>query len=287
MKVLYIDVYFLLNFTVDILAAFFTSRILRVKTSSRRFILIGIIGGLSACVSVLFDEIKLVGIASTILFLFLLGIVSSLSITLIRRIRYVFVYFILELLIGGVVSFFYSKLDDYFGSLFEKIEGGAENRRLLVISLIILIAIGVLRVFIMIFGSSRGYGTAKVTIKLFEKSVQAEAMIDSGNLVRDPMSMRPIIFIKRELAVKIFPENLIELSDLDGLDKRIRKRIRLIPVSKGDVTHVYTGVLPDSVQFNGDEGVNELDLIVAIDKEEGTYNGYLALAPSVLDDYVS
>ena len=106
-------------------------------------------------------------------------------------------------------------------------------------------------------------------------------MIDTGNLVKDPMNMNPVIFIKKTLAEKILPIEVIELSHLDSLTPDFRKRIRLVPVTQNSQTHVMTGVRVDRVMvFNGNSK-EAIDATIVIDKEEGTYGGYYALAPYV------
>ena len=90
-------------------------------------------------------------------------------------------------------------------------------------------------------------------------------------------------FVKSAVAGRLLPKEVIDLSGIDGLDYAVCKRIRLIPVTRGDTTHVLTGFLADEVLI-GERGEG-ICATLAIDKEEGTYGGYLALVPSgVLND---
>ena len=61
-----------------------------------------------------------------------------------------------------------------------------------------------------------------------------------------------------------------------------KKRIRLIPVSRGGETHVMTGIRPDNVTVKCKDGERSVKLTVVIDKEGGTYGGYEILAPSAI-----
>ena len=76
----------------------------------------------------------------------------------------------------------------------------------------------------------------------------------------------------------MIPIEVLDLCDIDHLDVKLQKRIRLIPVSRGDQTHVMTGFLPDSVRCG--EAWQQVDVTLAIDKEDGTYGGFDALIPS-------
>jgi hypothetical protein len=64
------------------------------------------------------------------------------------------------------------------------------------------------------------------------------------------------------------------------MESSYKKRIRLIPVSKNGATHVMTGVRVDDVYLIGaDDSKERIEATVVIDKEEGTFGGYYALAP--------
>ena len=96
--------------------------------------------------------------------------------------------------------------------------------------------------------------------------------------------MRIFIFIKKDLAKSILPENIIDLCDIDSLDRSVKKRIRLIPVSRGEHTRVMVGVKADSVKIIKDNKEEDLSVTLAIDKEGGDYGGYMALMPSAALD---
>ena len=135
--------------------------------------------------------------------------------------------------------------------------------------------------FIMMLSDTVDRKTTRVLIEIEEKSIEVEALIDTGNLVKDPMNMKPVIFLKRISAEKIIPEYVIDLSKIDTLSHEYRKRIRLIPVTRNNQTHVMTGIRVDRVIIINDKKREEIDATIVIDKEEGTYGGYYALAPYV------
>ena len=118
-------------------------------------------------------------------------------------------------------------------------------------------------------------------MELNDKFLEVEALIDTGNLVKDPMNMNPVIFLKRMQAEDIVPISVIELSNVDELSKDYRKRIRLIPVTRNNETHVMIGIRMDKVLIVKDNYKEEINATVVIDKEEGTFGGYYALAPYV------
>ena len=96
--------------------------------------------------------------------------------------------------------------------------------------------------------------------------------------------MSPVLLLKKDVAKDILPENIINLCDIDMLERGIKKRIRLIPISRGGETHVLVGVKADSVRIVKDDINEELFVTVAIDKEGGTFGGFMALMPSAALD---
>lgn len=279
MKTVYIDVYFMINFTVDILAIFIALKMIHAKVNIRRLIICGLLGACLATVE-LFIKNTILNIGLASIFVLLITYISSRGVSLARRIRFIISFYIASFLISGAVNFLYGILDKYLDDVL-KVFSGTTNRKALVFSLIILLIIGVLRLFIMMFSDSINKKSTRLMIRLEDKTLEVDALIDTGNLVKDPMNMNPVIFLKRNCAENIIPRSIIDLSDVDSLSADYRKRIRLIPVTRKDQTHVMTGVRVDKVVICNDKKREEIDATIVIDKEDGTYGGYHALAPYV------
>lgn len=286
METLYVDVYFLVNFTVNLLAAHFAAKMTRITSSLVRLSGIAAIGGVLATLLVLFFDRFLPSALLSVAFLIVSGFLVSGTVRFFRRLRFLLLFVISEMVIGGIVFSAYSLLDQYVGEKISEV-GGEENRRALIFALLILLSIGVFKFMMLLFSSLESEKSVLVKITVGDKSISAEALVDSGNLVKDPMNMSPVLFIKPAFARKILPENVISLSEIDSLERAYRKRIRLIPVTRAGSTHVMTGVRADSVCICTDGIERSVDLTLAIDKEEGTFGGYELLLPSaVIDDVV-
>lgn len=283
MQVLYVDVYFLINFTVDAIALFMSAKLLHIRTAVWRILIIALLGAaLAVCDAVFIADTWLAAVCAVLFFLCVVIIISS-RLSPIRRIKTLVVFLCFEMLLGGAVSCAYRLLDGYMGDIEEYFASSNVNKKALVFSVIILLAIGVLKLFIMLFSEQTRIKSTKIKIKLGSFTAECDALVDSGNLVKDPMNMNPVLFIKMSVAERFLPREILELSELDRLDPVFRKRIRLIPVTRGGSTHVLTGVLPDEVRCEA-RNFEALSLTLAIDKEEGSYGGHEALLPaSVLE----
>ena len=280
LQTLYIDVYFLINFTVDVLSLYFAAVFSKSPTSTKRVVGSGFIGAAIAVIAILMPEIKILKIIFSLLGLTLMGYIAPRCAGLRRKTRFLFSFLIFESLIGGIVSFIWSFLDENLSTIFATAEGGAVNRKMLVFSLIVLLSIGVFKMIVSFFSNIQSEGNVEIEINFLGNKIKIDAFVDSGNLAIDPMDMKPIFLVKKEIAKKFLPENIIELSDIDSLDRDVKKRIRLIPVSVYGATRVLTGVKADSVYLIKDGKNEEIDVTIAIDKEGGTYGGYMGLMPS-------
>ncbi|MBQ8372081.1 MAG: sigma-E processing peptidase SpoIIGA [Clostridia bacterium] len=282
MQVIYIDVFFLINFTVNLMALFLAFRLSVAVISLPRLFVCSFLGAVCAVVDLFLPWASLKVINSA---LFLIGL-SWLAIkraSLLRRVKLTVSFFILEALLGGLVYFLYSALDRLFSGYDERIYGGASNRGALVFSLIILFSVGVLRLVMILFSRSSDTSKVHVRIKLGNESFEEEAFVDSGNLVRDPMGMCPVIFVKSTLATRILPGVSAELCDIGRMDEKMKRRVRLIPLTRGGATHVLVGIRADSVEIFKTSW-ESVDATLAIDNEKGNFGGYEILVPSSVTD---
>ena len=241
-------------------------------------------GALIAIVIVFLPEYPLLKFTVSIIGLFLMGFIAPKKVAIARKIKFIFAFIIFEALVGGAVTFVWGLLDKYLSPVFSDAEGGAVNRKMLFLSLIVLLSIGVFKMIVSFFSNIESEGSVDLEISFLDKTTIVSAFVDSGNLAVDPMDMSPVLLIKNDVAKSILPENIIDLCDIDSLDRKIKKRIRLIPVSRGGETHVLVGVKADSVKVIMDDKTEDVLVTLAIDKEGGTFGGFKALMPSAAID---
>ncbi len=102
-----------------------------------------------------------------------------------------------------------------------------------------------------------------ITINLLGKSCSCEALLDSGNLLKDPMSNNDVIIIKSNILKDIIPEYLINCSyeDIDIikaeeiinlLDYDISTKVRIIPYKHAgsDKSNIILGIKADYIEID-------------------------------------
>ena len=288
MKTLYIDVYFLLNFVIDLLAIYFAVIFSVIPSTQRRLVFGALVG---ACIAVLLiflpSNFFVDTLASFLYILFLLFTVTR-GIRAYRKIKFAFSFYIVEFIIGGFVQFFYGFLDKYLLLyLPENLEEGGEHR-LILLAIAILVCIGILRLLVSFF-TYRASGTVVVLELTFRgRCVSFEAFCDTGNFVKDPFDLSPVVLVKQRSITPLFPEingNLLKSDLLSSvtIEYDLKKRIRMIPIKKSGKTVMMIAIKPDSVYVITDGGKRreKISVTVAIDNEGGTYGGYMGLLPTV------
>ncbi len=280
MQTFYVDVYFLINFTVDILALYFAAKFAKIQSTVLRLIITSCIGAISACAVVLLNIsgfgflIILTASAAVIVYIFG-GKISGL-----RRFKLFSAFMIFETLIGGAVNFSYALLDKFlYPSLRE--ETSPQNRKLLILAILILFTFGVVKLIFLIFSGSKSERNIEIIIKVLEKEIKLSALIDTGNLVLDPMSARPVIFIKSKEVERVFPE--FRNQNLENTS--LKTRLRLIPIDSVGGKKILIGIRTDQIIF--DDNKKSDNVVIAIDEDSGTYGGYNAIVPlSLLEEIV-
>lgn len=281
LQTLYIDVYFFINFTVDLIAAYFGALFSKLPTTALRLALTAFVGACSAVVLVFMPTEPVVGTLASVGTLFIMAFSVSRGIRFSRRLKFIFSFLIFSSLVGGGAYFLFGIFDRYLGGAFENL-GGSANGKVLFFSVIVLFSIGVFKMIVSFFSNIEGEDSVEIEVSFCGKTLRTEAFVDSGNLAIDPMDMRPVMLIKESGARDLFPESIVSLHDPDLLSREERRRIRLIPVSRGGTTHVLTGVRTDGVCVVRDGALEPISVTVAIDKEKGSYGGFDVLVPSAV-----
>ena len=282
MRTLYIDVYFLINFTVDLLALYFAAMLSRAPTSTKRLIFASIVGAVFACAIVFLPEYPILKLVLSLLTLVVIAFIAEKKVRFLRRVKFLFCFVMFEALVGGAVTYIWGLFDHYLVDIFSAVKADSVNRKMLFLSVIVLLSIGVFKMLISFLSRGQSDGVAELNINFLNRNHNIKAFVDSGNLAVDPMDLSPIILIKKNIAKDILPENIIDLCDIDKLDSAIKKRIRLIPITRGGETHVLMGIKADRVLLLRGDMEDEINVTIAIDKEGGSYGGYDALVPSCI-----
>lgn len=278
MQTLYVDIYFLINFTVDLLSLHLASLFTRIKASQAGIIISAFLGGVYAVLLVFIPESRLFLFFGTLIYFLLISALIPKGCSASRKAKYVIAFLIMEIFLGGMVYFAYEILEKFIdNSLLEEIK---VERSFILFSLVVLLSIGVLKLLLSIFRNN--FSETKVTLKVvvFENEYFVDALVDSGNFLTDPMDLAPVMLIKPHFSKKIFPYGAPDVFETENISLRMKNRIRIIPISSVGGRKVLCGFKADAVfVIKNDGACEEINLTIAFDREEGSFAGFDALIP--------
>jgi len=255
--VIYGDVLFLINFSMDFLILFITSYLLNspIRTLSMAFS--AGIGALYATVTVFIPLNPIISVllnvaVSTVMcwIVFRKKIISATSI-----------FYTVGFLLGGVVSFAYSAVNRMRGSKVALIDGNLEviNSRISpIVTLLISIVGGIITVVCgKISSKRRAVSKVNVRVGLFQKETGFDAIVDTGNLLYEQLSGLPVIVVPQDLIIMFLPHVLRDVirkndvSLLEGVELDLMRKVRLIPAESISGKTLLIGIIPDKLSING------------------------------------
>ena len=279
MRVLYIDVYFLINFTVDLLSLYFSLEMLHFSSVRWRLALSALVGAAYASLSVLFY--------TSTAFLLILSFISLIGMVLLvspgaglyRRMKLLFLFLFLQLLIGGIVHFGYDLLRRLLSNA--GLSGSVENRKLLYLAALILLALGILRLAMALLSGASGEESVEVGITVMGRRYYGAALVDSGCFLSDPLDGTAVVLMKRGVAARLLPDELL-LENMSRIPDEYKKKLRLIPIRVFGAQRILTGIRPDDFYICKNSKKERIRVVLAYDKEDGDYEGYKLLIPSAI-----
>lgn len=130
-----------------------------------------------------------------------------------------------------------------------------------------------------------------VKVKIEDKQMFTKVLLDTGNMLKDPISNEPVMLIEKEKLCDILPSSLLEnIENVLGGDFReeidnmkYRTRLRIVPfTSVGKQNGMMLGIKTDSIKImtDIDEIIKENVIVCAYEKKfskTGKYYGLIGL----------
>ncbi len=255
----YIDVLFAINLIINYLLLLATSKIAKQEASFLRLILGALAGALYA-VCMFFPQIKaLYTVAAKIAVSFILVAITF----TIRRVKVflktVALFYITSFIFGGISLGIFYFTGAGRGTI---ISNGVFYYNLPLRQLIISTAIAycAVRCIWKIYKSDKMRDYRKIHIHFNGKSIALNALIDTGNMLSEPITRTPVVVAEFERLKGIFPDAFNEVYTryrsspesiiLNEEISDISSRLRIIPYSSlGETEGLLIGFKPDAVKI--------------------------------------
>ena len=281
----YADVLFLINFSMDYLCLYILARVLHKKMILWRLIAASALGGIYSVLSLLlnlspvselFIDCLVCAMMCTISFFTRASRLGSHLVT-------IFLYVGISMMTGGCMTAIFNLLNKLDLPLDTIGEDGISTylfALLAAIGGIISLKSG------QIISKKGTVRECRLTVSVFGREFEFLGFSDSGNLVRDPISGRPIIFLDRDVL-----EGHCSLSPLDDFREGRMPRdfptsgFRLISYSTASGSSMTVAMRPDrlTIEYTDSKGKKQTlspDALIAPTAIGKSAQGYNAIVPS-------
>ena len=286
---LYIDIILIENLLMNYIILFTTGIVMKRKINHVRLIIASLVGSLYAIVIYL----NIVKLTSNIIMKVILSIViielSFAEKDYKKMFKDLLMFYLMSFIFGGcsiALIYFISPLN------VKTRNGVLVGMYPIKITLIAgIVAFVIIQIAFRITKNKLSAEDMLCTVEIFieGKNKRIKALIDSGNMLKDPISGFPVIVIEKNKIKDILPAelldnlNIIEGGDLNNIQSKYINKIRLIPFSSlGKENGMLIGIKTEKIKITFKEKEEYIkDVIIGIYNKkltkENTYNGLVGL----------
>ena len=283
-QTVYLDIYFLINFSMDFLGLFLSARLVERRIKYYRLVIAAGVGAAYACVALFLSAAGLWRLLLDALACLVVGGVAAFDRRALKSVPYFSLVFgAVSIILGGAMTalfYLFNRLgvDLLFG-------GGDGGDGISVWLFAILAGISALLAL-------KGGGALKkravrkrgrIEIEYGGRRTSLSCLCDSGNLLREPISRLPCVLVELDALSSVLPYSLTEAvkkGNITLIEERERPRVRLIPSQSATGKAMLVGFRVDALRIDMGGGAAKTDAYVVLMTEKISEKGIKALVPS-------
>lgn len=261
-RVVYADLLFLVNFSMDALCLFIASGIMHIRFRPFRAVLSAALGGVYS-VSILFIEMGTV--VSVALDVVMCAAMCLIAFKMEKAGFHTFVmtsavFFAASVAVGGLMTVMFDFLNRLELPLVE-LNNNGDGVSVWIFAILAMIS-GVAATYSgRIFKKLSGDTMMSIVIEYKGKRIRTTGMTDTGNLLKEPVSGRYVILLDSSMSVSLLGERCAELAMAGNITAIINEdrshRVRLLPISTASGSSSLCAFVPDSIVLVNERGVRK------------------------------
>ena len=257
---IYIDIVFLENLIMNSIIIYATSIILKIKPKLIRVVTSSAIGSIYAIISYVTELSIYTSIISKGILAIVMVYIAFNPQNMKNMWKQLLIFYLTSFVFGGVALYliYFVKPQEVF----------IKNGIFVGEYVLKVIFLGAIMAFIVIKISIKFIKTkinvkdmfCKIKIKINGKEVETKAMIDTGNLAKEPITNTPVVIVESSLLEKVLPKEILNSIDnilagkLDGVKEEYISRLRCIPFSSlGKQNGMLLGIKADEIVVEKEE----------------------------------
>ena len=268
----YVDLYFLINTSMDLLGLMLSALLLHRRIKRGRVVLAACMGGLYSVVSLLLLWDGIIGFVTDCLAALLMVSIAFPAQKDTRTwkktthaLKISAVYVLVSMLLGGVMTALYSALNR-LELPFETMQG--DGLSVWLFALLTSVAGIVTAKWGRFLGIAQKTKCLTVHATLFEKSITLHAMVDSGNLLRDPISGKSVIVADLMALSGVLPQKLRQACESGNYSDWLStyensRKTRPIPMHTANGDSLLLAIVPSRLTIDTGTEVYEADYLIA------------------------
>ncbi len=265
-QTVYIDLLFLINFSMDFLCFFLASRILSWRISLPRTLMAAVVGGIYSSAALFLPKLYFLSFVIDVAVSFFMVLIVTLGRRFADIILSWVVFFAVSMALGGFMTAIFNLLNK--AGLGGADPSGEEGISVWLFLLIALVS-GAITLFSgRFFRKKAATRTARVTVSYCGRSIVLEGLVDSGNFLREPISARLCVVADRGVLSGFLPSELLSASGnavhIDILSPEHAKSVRLVPTRSATGEGVLLAIRPDKMYIDVGKGEVSVDAMLAI-----------------------
>ncbi len=250
-EVIYGDVFFIINFSMDFLVLFSTSKILHIKTSGIRTVFAASLGG-AYSIAALFIENTVFSVISGVAASLLMCVIAYPGAKRLLFAKAAALFYGLSVLLGGGVTAAYILLNKIGRGVNVNSDTAPVLSDISLSVFAILGAVSFAASYITgrIFGKQTEKKYVEVTVTNRGVSVVLHCLSDSGALIREPASGDPVITVRFDKIAPCLTGELLEALSDDTFTKTAQG-MRIIPSRGVGGPRLLPGFCPERITIGG------------------------------------
>lgn len=270
----YLDIVFLENVLMNYIIIFATGVVVKAENNKWRIMLASLIGAIYTVVMYL----NIVPLYSNFIMKFILSVaimyITFKPKTLKLLIKDLIIFYLVSFVFGGCVFALMYFLQPQMVQIRNGVFVGAYPIKIALVGGLISFVIVQISFKLVKTKLSKKDMIYEIQIYLNDKVAKVNALLDTGNLLKDPITGFPVIVVEHKSLTTIIPIQILnniekiiggdidELNNNDEFDKTI-SRFRIIPFSSlGKQNGLLLGIKADSINILLDEKIEKIDNVI-------------------------
>lgn len=287
---IYIDVVLIENLIMNYIIIYATAIVLKNKKSHLRFFLASLLGAIYTIISYTSALEVYTSIILKILLSIIIVYIAYNPQTMKKMWKDTVIFYLVSFVFGGVAFSLIYIVKPQEVLMKNGLFLGTYPLKTIALGTIVAFILIILTVKIIKTKISKKDMFCDIEIKINEEVIRTKAMVDTGNLLKEPITNTPVIVVEHTLLYNCMPKEILNNTenilggDIEKIPKEIREKympkLKIIPFSSlGKQNGMLIGIKPDYIEIKNEENsIRRENVIVGIYNKSLTNRGeYRAL----------